>query len=129
MSKNKLYTLGYFRKRLKDAGIESRILVNIYPETDNRKWTICIYKDLNVFCTCMKPVKQELGNEFFFSDLGQKIKQLNFSIKTDSLNVIIDYLKSVKEIDYSTKIETVLSEKATSEIVERFAKEAVSTYE
>ena len=97
MSKNKLYTLGYFRKRLKDSNIESKILIDKYPDSDSRKWTISIFKELSIFCTCLKNVEGENQNEFFFCDLGQKVKPINFIIKTDSLNVIIEFLQNLKK--------------------------------
>lgn len=96
MSKNKLYTLGYFRKRLKDANIESKILIDTFPQNDTRKWMISIFKDLSIICTCLKTIEGENTNQFYFCDHGQKVKPFNYILKTDSFNVIIEFLQGFK---------------------------------
>jgi hypothetical protein len=91
MSKNKLYTLSYFRKRLKDANISSIVLLDKYDECDYRYWSISIDNIRNILCTCMK---HEDEYYFVFSDCRQHILN-NKIIKTESMNVIIEFLKTV----------------------------------
>ena len=99
MANNKLCTLGYFRKRIRDNGIESKVLIDTFSEKDNRKWMISIYRDCSIICTCLKPlIDEQIKYEFIFSDNQQKIKPVIYTIKTDSLNVIIDFLKEINKV-------------------------------
>jgi hypothetical protein len=82
---NKLYTLGYFRKRLMDAGIKSDVIVKKYPERDSRYWTLSLCGDRYLFCTCHK-TDDECYFEFW--DGGQII-QARRIVKTQSMNVVI----------------------------------------
>jgi len=97
MAKNKLSTLGYFRKRLRDAGIESKVLIKDYIESDKRKWTISIYKDLSIICTCSKTNSANDHNFFNFNDFGQYVNPINTVFSTDSFNVIEKFLKDIRE--------------------------------
>ena len=85
MSNNHLYTLGYFRKRLIEAGITSKILVSKYAESDCRYWTISIGNDKHIFCTCYK---NDFDVMFEFWDGRQRIQHL-YLMQTQSMNVII----------------------------------------
>jgi hypothetical protein len=95
-SKNKLFTLSYFRKRLKDAGFITKILDDRYSEIDKRYWTISIDKNYRIHCTCFKFKTQDDENcySFMFTDGKQKIK-IDRTLTTSSMKVIIDFLNSV----------------------------------
>lgn len=106
MQKNKLYTLGYFKKRLNENGFYCTEIFKknfsknkfetssekFYSDTDKRYWTVVIDKNHKIFCTCIKTGEK---CEFVFSDCKQKIKNIEYVLETDSINVIIDYLNKV----------------------------------
>lgn len=94
--RNKLYTLSYFRKRLKEAGIYANILFENYDPLDKRYWTINITEELNIFCTCFKYLDQD-GMQivrFHFTDGNQRLG-LDKNIQTESMNVIIEMLEKI----------------------------------
>lgn len=94
-NKNKLYTLSYFRKRLRDSGITSKILIDSYTETDQRYWTISIDPSKKIICTCFKYTENDVIQfNFNFSDGNQNLP-IDRNIKTESMNVIIDELKKI----------------------------------
>jgi len=93
---NNLYTLGYFRHRILSAGIPSKIIVKKYADNDDRYWTISLFGEKHVFCTCYK-VDSEFWFEFWDGNNIIKNKRI---IKTQSINVII---KSVLSWVYSNK--------------------------
>ena len=94
--RNNLYTLSYFRKRLKDAGINAKILIENYSEQDIRYWTICISEELNIICTCFKYLDEDDNQivKFHFSD-GNQLFVFDKTIQTESMNVIIEILSKV----------------------------------
>jgi hypothetical protein len=89
---NKLKTPGYFIKRLRDNGFVVIRLFSVYAKQDPRRWTVMVNPtDSSVFITCYAN-KNDLGEILFeFNDGGNQIPK-NYSIKTDSIEVIIDYL-------------------------------------
>ena len=92
MSNNKLYTLSYFRKRLKESDIPSKRLINEFEENDSRYWSILIDpSNKNLICTCYKFPD---GN-FHFS--LQTENYTNFEIKTLSMEVIVKALSQILE--------------------------------
>ena len=90
--RNNLYTLSYFRKRLKDAGILSKVLIENFNEDDRRYWSICI-SELNIICTCFKYLDEDHNQivRFHFNDGNQKFTY-DKNIQTESMNVIIEIL-------------------------------------
>lgn len=91
--KNKLYTLSYFRKRLKEAEIKSVRLINEYEKDDPRYWTILIDpSNKKILLTCYK----ESAEEYYFSLIT---KTGSFIIKTLSMEIIIENIKMIKEKD------------------------------
>ena len=92
MSNNKLKTPGYFIKRLRDNGFIVIRLFSVYAKGDPRRWTVMINpSESSVMITCYAN-KNDLGEILFeLNDGGCKIPK-NYSIKTDSIEVIIDYL-------------------------------------
>jgi len=92
MSNNKLKTPGYFIKRLRDNGFVVIRLFSVYAKRDPRRWTVMVNPtETSVMITCYAN-KTELGEILFeFNDGGNRIPK-NYNIKTDSIEVIIDYL-------------------------------------
>lgn len=92
---NKLTTLGYFRKRLKDCGYNSIEVFRNFCETDPRAWTLVIEPGkASIFCTCYVNFP-ELGDSFFeLYDGGQYIPG-KFKIQTISFEVLVEYLNKL----------------------------------
>lgn len=104
---NKITTLGYFLKRLRDSGYYAHKLFTEYSDADPRVWTIVIDpKGASIFCTCYlnDPYVGESSIELY--DGGQYIPG-RLKVKTDSAEVIISYLVKFginnKAADYSKK--------------------------
>lgn len=89
---NKLTTIGYFVKRLRDSGYVVDKLFTKYGYTDPRSWTIVIDPgNASVFCTCYQN-DPNLGCSYFeLYDGGQFIPK-KFNVDTNSIEVIITYL-------------------------------------
>ena len=90
--KNKITTPSYFVKRLRDNGFIALRLFNGYGAHDPRRWTVLIDPGgSSVFVTCFQ--NKEFLNDIMFelNDGGIKIAK-NYSIKTDSIEVIVRYL-------------------------------------
>jgi hypothetical protein len=88
-TKNKLKTAGYFIKRLRGSGFETLRVFNNYSDTDPRKWTIIVDPgNSSVFITCFenRPFK---GEYLFTFDDGNQIFRQNYSLKTDSIEVVV----------------------------------------
>lgn len=92
MSKNKLTTVSYFIKRLRDSGYVVDKLFSEYAITDPRSWTVVVDPQVSsVIITCYNN-HNELGEEYFeIHDGGQFIPD-RFKIKTSSIEVVIEYL-------------------------------------
>jgi hypothetical protein len=99
-SKNKLYTLSYFRKRLREVGISTEVVVSDYDEQDKRYWTISIDGKLKILCTCLKYTDTDGStvSKFHFSDCKQSFK-MDMVRETVSMEDIISMLSNVLEID------------------------------
>lgn len=99
--KNKITTLGYFVKRLRDKGYYCCRLYNEYSNEDPRKWTVVINpKKESVFITCF--INENFDNNLFFefNDGGVRFVK-NYQLKTDSMEVIIEHLVN-KKISFNT---------------------------
>jgi hypothetical protein len=91
--KNKIHTLSYFKKRLKDSGYVVWDMMNKYSIEDPRKWTLLLNPSIeSVFITCYVN-REELGSspEFEMNDGGLRF-QKNITIKTSSMEVIVNFL-------------------------------------
>ena len=92
--KNKITTKSYFTKRLRDCGYKVDKLSIDYPEDDRRKWTIMLDMSshassearANVIVTCFHD-----GGILFYDGLHYLP---NVKLKTDSIDVIVEYLNS-----------------------------------
>ena len=88
-TKNKLKTAGYFIKRLKGCGFETLRIFNNYSDTDPRKWSVIVDPGRSsVFITCFenRPFK---GEYLFTFDDGNQVFRQNYSLKTDSIEVVV----------------------------------------
>ena len=92
MAKNKITTVSYFIKRLRDSGyIVDKIYTN-YSDNDPRCWTVVVDpNNSSVFITYFIN-KNYLGEEFFEIDDGNQFVPDNFKLKTSSIEVVIEYL-------------------------------------
>jgi hypothetical protein len=91
MSTNKLYTLSYFRKRLLDSKIKSRIIIDKFSDNDSRYWSIIIDPNKsNIACTCYKKSSDE------FKFMFQIPNGNTVSLKTLSMDVIINTINENK---------------------------------
>lgn len=93
--KNKIHTLSYFKKRLKDSGYIVWDMMQKYAMEDPRKWTVLINPSIeSVYVTCIVN-REELGSppEFQINDGGLRF-QKNLTLKTSSMEVIVNLLSS-----------------------------------
>jgi len=89
---NKLTTLGYTLKRLRDSGYYAYKIFTDYGEADPRAWSVVIDPGVSsVFCTCY--VNDPFLDETYFElyDGGQFIPG-RLKIKTSSFEVLIEHL-------------------------------------
>jgi hypothetical protein len=90
--RNKISTPSYFLKRLKDNKFVTFRIFNEYALSDPRRWTVLVEPGkASVYITCYE--NKDFANEvmFEFND-GGSVFPKNFSIKTDSIEVIITHL-------------------------------------
>lgn len=92
MSRNKITTVSYFIKRLRDSGYVTDKLYTDYSNSDARSWTVVVDpKVSSVFITCFNN-HNYFGEEYFeIHDGGQYIPE-NFKLKTSSIETVIEYL-------------------------------------
>lgn len=90
--KNKLTTAGYFIKRLRDSGFETIRIYNGYAESDSRKWTVLVDPgNTSIFITCFE--NRPFRGEYLFSfDDGNRIFKSGYSLKTLSIEVVVNKL-------------------------------------
>jgi hypothetical protein len=92
LSKNKIKTAGYFIKRLRDNGFIVIKVFAFYAKTDQRRWTILVNPgEASVYITCYQSVEGINDYSFELNDGGKYIAK-NIFLKTDSIEVIIEYL-------------------------------------
>lgn len=90
--KNKIKTPSYFMKRLRDNGFIVLRVFDRYGKHDPRRWTVLVDPGLSsVFITCFSN-KDFNGDLMFELNDGGILFNKNYSIKTDSIEVIITYL-------------------------------------
>jgi len=92
-TKNKISTLGYFVKRMKDSGYIVWKMFNKYSMEDPRKWTILVNPgDESVLITCKVNVAEQSSTPHFDIYDGRQLMFKNFALITDSMEVIISHL-------------------------------------
>ena len=104
-SKNKLRTPSYFIKRLRDNGFVVLRVFSVFGKHDPRRWMAIINPTGNsVFCTCYIN-KNEMGEVLFELDDGGVRIPKNFYLKTESIEVVVDFLikNGIKNSDYPGK--------------------------
>ena len=90
--KNKLKTAGYFIKRLKDNDFVTLRIFDKYSKSDPRKWTVLVDPGgASVFITCFENTPFKGEYLFSFND-GNQLFNNNFSLKTDSIEVVVSKL-------------------------------------
>jgi hypothetical protein len=92
MANNKITTISYFIKRLRDSGYVADKVYNEYGKQDPRCWTVVV--DPNVASVMITYFNNHnyLGEEYFsISDGGQFFPE-NFKLQTSSIEVVIEYL-------------------------------------
>jgi hypothetical protein len=90
--KNSIKTPSYFCKRLKDNGFIVFKVFNAFGPQDPRRWTVLVDPGVSsVFITCY--TNREFGGDVMFEvyDGGQRFPK-NFSLKTESIEVVISHL-------------------------------------
>ena len=89
---NKLSTLGYVLKRLRDSGYYTHKVFTNYNEADPRAWTIMIDPgNTSVMCTCF--VNQPFyGDSYFELTDGDQNIPGRLKIQTSSFEVLIEHL-------------------------------------
>ena len=104
---NKLTTLGYTLKRLRDSGYVADKLFADYGELDPRAWTIIIEPGvMSVFCTCYinDPF---LGESFFELFDGNQYIPGRLNLKTSSFEILIEHLVKFGVIGHRTPLKYV----------------------
>jgi hypothetical protein len=90
--KNKLKTAGYFIKRLKDNDFVTLRIFDKYGKSDPRKWTVLVDPGgASVYVTCFENTPFKGEYLFSFND-GNQVFNNNFSLKTDSIEVVVSKL-------------------------------------
>lgn len=94
LSKNKIKTPGYFIKRMRDSGYVVIRLFQDYNVSDPRSWSVMINPGHNsLIITCYRNRENYNDVEFELNDGGRCFPR-NFFLKTDSLEVMVNYLVS-----------------------------------
>lgn len=91
--KNKIHTLSYFKKRMKDNGYVVWDIMKSYSIEDPRKWTVMLNPSVeSIFVTCVVN-REEIGSlpEFEINDSGLRF-QRNLILKTNSIEVLVTFL-------------------------------------
>jgi hypothetical protein len=89
---NKLTTLGYTLKRLRDSGYVAIKLFSDYSTADPRAWTILIEPgNVSIFCTCYinDPF---IGESFFELHDGNQYVPGRLNLKTSSFEILVEHL-------------------------------------
>lgn len=91
--KNKISTMGYFIKRLKDNNFVVWKIFNKYGEADHRLWTVLVNPgEESVYITCYVNT-DEIGSAPVFEILtGSSLFRNYAKIQTKSMEIIIKYL-------------------------------------
>ena len=97
---NKISTLGYFKKRLKDNGFIVLDLFKNYSEKDNRRWTVMVNPNHeSLIITCKKDPDFE-SPIFEFTD---SVLKMPLKVATSSMEVIIKKLLTTLKISNDNK--------------------------
>lgn len=90
--KNKIYTPGYFIKRLRDNNFIVLRVFQDFADHDPRRWTVLIDPGRSsVFVTCFENKHRAKEILFSFED-GNNLFKNNFMLKTESIEVVVNEL-------------------------------------
>jgi hypothetical protein len=90
--KNKLSTPGYFIKRMRDCGFVVLRIYQKFDVADPRRWMIMIDPGkTSILITCYEN-KEQKGDVMFEMNDGGRLYPKNYSIKTESIEVIVSSL-------------------------------------
>lgn len=98
--KNKLYTLGYFIKRMRDAKLEIYPLIEYnctqyYPD-DIRRWTVIVHPSkCDILLTCNKVSKDDFWFKLSTPGGDMKIKTMSADVIANQLWEIVNAAKEV----------------------------------
>ena len=107
--KNKIYTAGYFIKRLKDSGYVVLRMFEKFSFSDPRRWCIIVDPgNASIFITCYENKDFKGDIMFEINDGGRRFPK-NYSIKTDSIEVIVSALVE-KEVPQNDESNTFFKE-------------------
>ena len=98
---NKIRTPGYFIKRMRDNGYAVLRVFQNYGEHDPRRWTVLVDPGRSsIYITCYNNKNFVDEIMFEFNDGGNLFPR-NFSINTESMEVIVQQLvdRGVQHID------------------------------
>ena len=91
--KNKISTLGYFMKRLKDNNFVVWKIFNKYAQHDPRVWTVMINPgEESMFITCYVNANERGADPVFELHDGMSLFRNYAKIQTKSMEVIIKYI-------------------------------------
>ena len=89
---NKITTAGYFLRRLRESGFIGIRLFSKYGSHDPRKWTMMVDPEgTSVIITCYQNKEFKGDVSFEFNDGGVSFPK-NYSLKTQSMEIIITNL-------------------------------------
>jgi hypothetical protein len=90
--KNKISTLGYFLKRMRDSGFITIKLYDKYSFQDPRKWSVMVDPgNRSVTITCYEN-REFKGDIIFEINDGGRLFPKNYNLKTNSMEIIITNL-------------------------------------
>lgn len=91
--KNKISTLSYFTKRLKDNGYVVWKIFDKYMIGDQRKWTVLINPGFHsLYITCMVNMEEINDTPTFMFDDGNIYMRKDLLLKTHSIESVIQRL-------------------------------------
>tara|TARA_R110000868_G_scaffold273487_2_gene532673 strand:- start:1687 stop:2127 length:441 start_codon:yes stop_codon:yes gene_type:complete len=92
LTKNKVKTAGYVIKRLRDNGFIVIKCFAFFAKQDPRLWTVLINPgEASVFLTCFLN-KEKIDEVMFELNDGGRFFPRNVFLKTDSIEVLVQYL-------------------------------------
>lgn len=94
MRANNLYTKSYFIKRLIELHYFVARVIENYPESDSRYWTVYVRDADNntAIVTCVKKKGSEL-NDFYFRINGPN--DSNIKLETLSMNIVAETIENL----------------------------------
>jgi len=114
---NKLTTLGYFKKRLRDSGYIVDDIFRGFSYNDPRAWTVVIDPGCaSLFCTCYQNANKDSiklsdqGDSYFELYDGSQFIPGRLVVKTSSIETLIEWLVQFninnKATQYNVRKET-----------------------